>query len=133
MIVLPPDARRAVDQTVGPLVDQLKAMHDLFMQQQRPDDAAAVKAQIELLQKAAGLSDDQAARPERVNMVMYRGRLGETFQFTITASADFPVFGTGVYTDDTAINPTAIHTVLRRQAYLLFYLRSSSSSPSSSH
>jgi hypothetical protein len=114
VIVLPPDARRAVDQTVGPLIDQLKAMRELLMQQQRPDDAAAVKAQIDLLQKAAGLTDDAAPRPERVNMVTYRGRIGETFEFSVTGSADYPVFGTGIYTDDTAIESAAVHAGVLR-------------------
>jgi hypothetical protein len=111
---LPADARRAVDQSIGALIEQLQAMRELLMQQGRPDDAAAVRAQIELLQKAAGLNDDTARRAERVSMVAYRGRIGETFEFTVTGSADFPVYGTLIYADDTAIEAAAVHAGVLR-------------------
>jgi hypothetical protein len=93
---------------VRDLVQQLQAMQDRYMADLRPEDAANVRAQIRLLQRAAGLSEE-APRPDVVSMGAYRDRLGQTFMFTITGSADAPVWGSGIYTDDTPLEGAAVH------------------------
>jgi hypothetical protein len=47
-------------------------------------------------------------------MTTYRDRVGETFEFTITGSADLPVWGTNVYTDDTPLESAAVHAGVLR-------------------
>ena len=112
--VLPVDARRVVDQFTQQMIDQLQALAESYMSQQRPDDAALVRTQIQLLRKATGLADDPTARVEPVSMVGYRDRVGETFTFTVTASADKPVWGSGIYTDDTPLEGAAVHAGVLR-------------------
>jgi hypothetical protein len=110
---LPTAARQVVDQAVRDLIAQLEALQDRYMADLRPEDAANVRAQIKLLQRAAGLSED-APRPDVVNMGAYRDRLGQTFVFTITGSADAPVWGSGIYTDDTPLEGAAVHAGVLR-------------------
>jgi hypothetical protein len=115
--VLPTDARRLVDEYLQSLLQQLQNLADAYAANQRPDDAAALKAQIKLLQKAAGLGEDNMPSADRgvtVAMASYRDRVGETFVFTITGSADKPVWGTGVYTDDTSLEGAAVHAGVLR-------------------
>ncbi|HEX5069419.1 MAG TPA: LCCL domain-containing protein [Vicinamibacterales bacterium] len=110
---LPRDARMMVDQATQQLIDQLKQLHDAYMQRQRPEDAALVATQIDLLRQATGLPED-GVRPERVNLALYRDRTGETFEFTITGSADYPIWGTGIYTDESALETAAVHAGVLR-------------------
>jgi hypothetical protein len=110
---LPAAARQVVDQAVRDLIQQLQGMQDRYMADLRPEDAANIRAQIRLLQRAAGLSED-APRPDVVNMAAYRDRLGQTFMFTITGSADAPVWGSGIYTDDTPLEGAAVHAGVLR-------------------
>jgi hypothetical protein len=112
--VLPRDARRLVDQVAQQLIDQLQALQDMYLASQRPDDAAAVRAEIRLLRQATGLAEDAAPRADVVSMALYRGRVGQTFDFTITGSADQQVWGTNVYTDDTPLEGAAVHAGVLR-------------------
>jgi hypothetical protein len=114
--VLPRDARLLVDLSGGQLIRQLQELQARYLQDQRPDDAAAVLAEIKLLQKVTGLKDDPAARVEapKIYMNMYRDRVGQSFVFTITGSADETVWGTAVYTDDTALEGAAVHAGVLR-------------------
>jgi hypothetical protein len=113
--VLPRDAKLVVEQTTRQMLQQLQMLHDRYMFDQRADDAAAVRAQIKLLQKATGVTDDPSAadRP-KVVIANYRDRVGQTFVFTVTGSADEPVWGTGIYTDDTALEGAAVHAGVLR-------------------
>lgn len=114
--VLPRDARQLVDQSGAQLIRQLLDLHARYLDEQRPDDAAAVLAQVKLLQKVTGLKDDpfQQGAPPKIYMNMYRDRVGQTFVFTITGSADETVWGTGLYTDDTALEGAAVHAGVLR-------------------
>jgi hypothetical protein len=112
--VLPADARRVVDQLTQQMIDQLQQLQEMYMSLQRPDDAAAVRTQIQLLRKATGLPEDGSPRADAISMVAYRDRVGETFTFTVTGSADQPVWGTGIYTDDTPLESAAVHAGVLR-------------------
>ena len=102
-----------VDQATQQLIDQLKLLRDSYLQRQRPEDAALVSTQIDLLRQATGLPED-GVRPDRINMALYRDRVGETFEFTITGSADYPIWGTGIYTDESALETAAVHAGVLR-------------------
>jgi hypothetical protein len=112
--VLPVDARRLVDQTTQQLLDQLLQLQERYLADKRPEDAAAVRTQIQLLRQVTGLPEDPAGRADHVNMVQYRDRVGQSFVFTITGSADQPVWGSGVYTDDTRLEGAAVHAGVLR-------------------
>ena len=114
--ILPRDARMLVDQSGGQLIRQLQELQAAYLQNQRPDDAAAVLAQIKLLQKVTGIPEDPSMRVEtpKIYMNQYRDRVGQTFVFTVTGSADEVVWGSGVYTDDTALEGAAVHAGVLR-------------------
>jgi hypothetical protein len=111
--VLPDAARQLVDQATLDLIQRLEALQEGYMAQLRPDDAAAIRAQIKLLQRATGLAED-SPKPDKVDLSQYRDRVGQTFQFTITGSADRPVWGSMIYTDDTPIEGAAVHAGVLR-------------------
>lgn len=48
-----------------------------------------------------------AAAPS--NLVGYRNRVGQTFEFTVTGTASGAVWGTDVYTDDSTVARAAVH------------------------
>ena len=113
--VLPVDAQRLLDQLGRDLIQQLQTLQDMYTANRRPDDAAAVRAQIKLLQKATGITDEPATSAATiVNMATYRDRVGQTFVFTVTGSADQPVWGTDIYTDDTRLEGAAVHAGVLR-------------------
>jgi LCCL domain-containing protein len=134
-LVLPVDAQRLVDQFTQQqadvqrlaneaiarqrleLIQQLEGLVLFYAANQRPDDAEVVKRQIVLLQKAAGVTPEPQGPPERgdaVIMSAYRDRVGQSFTFTVTGSADRIVWGTGVYTDDTPLEGAAVHAGVLR-------------------
>jgi hypothetical protein len=42
-------------------------------------------------------------------LVTYRNRVGKTFYFQVTGSTTGPIWGTGVYTDDSRLSTAAVH------------------------
>jgi len=111
--VLPDAARQLVDQATTDLIQRLEALQESYMAQKRPDDAAAVRTQIRLLLRATGMADD-SPKPDKVDLSQYRDRVGQTFQFIVTGSADKPVWGSAIYTDDTPIESAAVHAGVLR-------------------
>jgi hypothetical protein len=105
---LPVNARKIVDESGRLLIDQLQTALDGYIAAGLSDDAKQVRTQITLLQQAMGLTED-APRADRVSMGNYRDRKGESFEFVIKGSADLPVWGSTVYTDDTPIESAAVH------------------------
>lgn len=114
--VLPRDARLLVDQSTQRLLQDLRLLEQQYQIDQRPDDAAAVRAQMKLLLQATGLVEDPSTQTPapKVYMSNYRDRIGQSFVFTVTGSADEPVWGTSVYTDDTALEGAAVHAGVLR-------------------
>ena len=43
------------------------------------------------------------------HLVSYRGRVGQTFQFTLTGTKSGSVWGTDIYTDDSTLACAAVH------------------------
>jgi len=111
--VLPDAARQLVDQATTDLIQRLEALQESYMAQKRPDDAAAVRTQIRLLLRATGMADD-SPKPDKVDLSQYRDRVGQMFQFIVTGSADKPVWGSAIYTDDTPIESAAVHAGVLR-------------------
>ncbi len=70
-----------------------------------------------------------------VNLVGYRNRVGQTFEFTVTGAASGAVWGTDVYTDDSSISRAAVHAGLvavgQTKTVVVTILSGQSSYPSS--
>jgi len=62
-----------------------------------------------LLFASTGSSPGDAVLPDPGNLVDYRGRNGETFQFLVRASTGGGAWGTDVYTDDSMLATAAVH------------------------
>lgn len=62
---------------------------------------------IDAPRAAASTSVSAIASP--VNLVGYRNRIGQTFEFTVTGASGGPVWGTDVYTDDSSVARAAVH------------------------
>lgn len=57
-----------------------------------------------------GGKDDAGAPPEApLNMMEFRGQTGAVYDFMVTANGAGAVWGSGVYTDDSAIATAAVH------------------------
>lgn len=62
---------------------------------------------IDAPRTAAGATASAIAAP--ANLVGYRNRVGQTFEFTITGASGGVVWGTDVYTDDSSVTRAAVH------------------------
>jgi hypothetical protein len=127
---LPPlsaDAQRLVDQwkqDQASIIDQLRFLQLTYRDAGQAEDAAAIAAQIRLLQqRPAALAGGATAelvneglptRDEPVIMSLFRNRAGETLSFAIRGRDDQPVWGTATYTDDSALETAAVHAGLLR-------------------
>jgi hypothetical protein len=64
---------------------------------------------IEGLSKANQSLLPDSAFPDPGNLMEYRGQTGQTFLFQVTGSSQGSVWGTDVYTDDSALATAAVH------------------------
>ncbi|WP_068296162.1 LCCL domain-containing protein [Pararhodobacter sp. CCB-MM2] len=60
-------------------------------------------------QQTAPATTGGGAMPAPANLTSYRDRVGQTFTFTVTGTDRGSVWGTGVYTDDSAVAAAAVH------------------------
>lgn len=127
---LPPlseEAQRLVDQlkqTQSSIVEQLRFLQATYRDAGRAEDAAAIAAQVRVLQQrvpaAAGVAtadlvnEGLPARDTPITMSMFRGQTGQTLSFAIRGRDDQPVWGTTTYTDDSALETAAVHAGLLR-------------------
>jgi hypothetical protein len=119
---LSPDAQRLVDQWKldhASIIEQLRALQLAYRDAGRAEDAAAIAANIRALQQrippvsptltADLVSDGLPGRDEPVRMALFRDRVGDTLSFSIRGRDDQPVWGTMIYTDDSALETAAVH------------------------
>ena len=127
---LPPlseEAQRLIDQlkqTQGSIVEQLRFLQATYRDAGRAEDAAAIAAQVRVLQQRAPIVTGTATadlvneglptRDAPVTMSMFRGQTGEPLSFAIRGRDDQPVWGTTTYTDDSALETAAVHAGLLR-------------------
>ena len=124
---LSPDAQRLVDQWKQDhtsIIEQLRALQLAYRDAGRAEDAAAIAANVRALQQrvppvsstltADLVNDGLPGRDEPIRMPLYRDRVGETLSFSIRGRDDQPVWGTTVYTDDSALETAAVHAGLLR-------------------
>jgi hypothetical protein len=115
------DLRRGIEAVLAAprqsLIQQLESLQAAYATAGRAEDAVAVRAHIRILQQEAGEAVTATQAPltrERISMTSYRDRVGQSFTFEVTGSADLPVYGTGIYTDDSPIEGAAVHAGVLR-------------------
>jgi len=124
---LSPDAQRLVDQWKqdhAAIIEQLRALQLAYRDAGRAEDAAAIAANVRALQQrippvspaltADLVSDGLPGRDEPVRLALFRDRVGETLSFSVRGRDDQPVWGTTVYTDDSALETAAVHAGILR-------------------
>lgn len=124
---LSPDAQRLVDQWKldhASIIEQLRALQLAYRDAGRAEDAAAIAANVRALQQrippvsptltAELVNDGLPGRDEPVRMALFRDRVGETLSFSVRGRDDQPVWGTTVYTDDSALETAAVHAGMLR-------------------
>jgi hypothetical protein len=129
---LPPlseEAQRLVDQlkqNFASTIEQLRFLQLTYRDSGRAEDAAAIAAQVRLVQQFARLSmvsgtatvdlvnEGLPVRDTPITMSMFRAQAGQTLSFAIRGRDDLPVWGTTTYTDDSPLEAAAVHAGLLR-------------------
>jgi hypothetical protein len=127
---LPPlseDAQRLVDQlkqTQASIIEQLRFLQATYRDAGRAEDAAAIAAQVRVLQQrvpavmgaatADLVNEGIPPRDAPFTMSLFRGQAGQTLSFAIRGRDDLPVWGTTTYTDDSPLESAAVHAGLLR-------------------
>jgi len=90
------------------LIGRLQTLRDLYTREGRADNARAVSVALRALQRTNRPTSSQI-RPDPGTLTAYRGRVGETFVFAVTGSTEGSIWGSDVYTDDSALAVAAVH------------------------
>ena len=90
------------------VVGRLQTLRDLYSREGRIDDARSVSVALRALERT-NRSGSSQVRPDPGTLTAYRGRVGETFVFAVTGSTEGMVWGSDVYTDDSALAVAAVH------------------------
>jgi hypothetical protein len=104
------DTRTELHLRRAELIETLAELRDALARRGKPGDADAVGTLIAEMETAP-IGDVQ---PAPNNMEAYRGRLGESFLFSVTGSATGPLWGTDVYTTDSSPAKAAVHAGVLR-------------------
>ena len=129
-VALPPlseDAQRLLDQwkqTQAGIVEQLRYLQLTYRDTGHAEDAAAIAAQIRVLQQRTTtlpavatvdlVNEGLPTRDQPITMSSFRPQAGQTLSFGIRGRDDQPVWGTTTYTDDSALETAAVHAGLLR-------------------
>src|SRR5436190_617904 len=127
---LPPlseDAQRLIDQlkqTQASIVEQLRFLQLTYRDAGRAEDAAAIAAQVRVLQGRTAsviggatpdlVNEGLPTRDEPIVMSSFRAQAGQSLSFAIRGRDDQSVWGTRTYTDDSALETAAVHAGLLR-------------------
>jgi beta-lactamase regulating signal transducer with metallopeptidase domain len=121
------EARRQAEQKIAELRQQamarLKELQDQYARNGQLDEAVAIRDRIRQMQGNNATGATTAAAPRtrsshiRVegdpgDLVGYRGKVGQHFYFDIVGSTSGTIWGSGVYTDDSALATAAVHAGL---------------------
>lgn len=107
-------ARRKYEQQLSQATDvvvkQLEALQKKYVDSGKLEDALAVRGHIQMLQ--ARVAQAQAVAQAGPNLAAYRGQVGKTFTFEVVGSINGPLWGSGIYTDDSSPAVAAVHAGL---------------------
>ena len=104
------DSRTELHLRRAELIETLAELQGALAHRGNPGDADAV-GQLIVQMETAPIGDVQ---PAPNNMEAYRGRLGESFLFSVTGSVTGPLWGTDVYTTDSSPAKAAVHAGVLR-------------------
>jgi hypothetical protein len=97
-------AAEQINQRRQGLLAALQDLQDTLTKEGKKTEADAVRDQIERIK-----GEMVAAKPDPGNMEAYRDKVGKSFFFEVTGSADGTIYGTDVYTSDSALAKAAVH------------------------
>jgi hypothetical protein len=103
-------ARRELMVRRAELIEELDEMREALARSGQTGRADAVARIMQELQAEA----DGNVQPAPTNLEAYRDRIGESFLFSVTASTAGPLWGTDVYTTDSAPAKAVVHAGLLR-------------------
>lgn len=129
---LPPDAREVIQSYAAQqeqarrqyevqlqkarqeLIAHLQTFQDKYTKAGKLDEAVAIRDRIRQLQRGGtgiGMSPRTGAvvQPAPADLTQFRDRVGQSFLFDVTGSADGIVWGSDVYTDDSSLAAAAVH------------------------
>jgi hypothetical protein len=122
------EAQRHLDQwkqMQAQTVDQMRSLQLFYRESGRAEEAAAVAAHIRVVQGRSQMAASTATvelvneglpvSGEPIRMSSFRNREGQILSFAIRGRDDQLVWGTGTYTDDSAIETAAVHTGMLRK------------------
>lgn len=90
------------------LIEELTKLQDAYSKPGTLDEAVAIRDRIRQL-KAGGPEAIVDALPDPGMLHQFRGHVGRVFHFRVTGNTARTVWGTGVYTDDSALATAAVH------------------------
>ena len=97
-------ARHKVEGLFEKLSAELKPLQVAYAKEGQLDEALAIRDQIKQLRTQAG-----GAEPDPGNLVGYHSQVGKSFLFDVTGQTDGAIWGTDVYTSDSALAVAAVH------------------------
>jgi beta-lactamase regulating signal transducer with metallopeptidase domain len=101
------DADQRIEESRHEALKRLNALKAQYLSAGQLDEAAVVGNCIRQLEASAPRPTRLQPAPE--NMTAYRGRVGQKFLMDLVGTTEGPVWGTDVYTDDSALASAAVH------------------------
>jgi hypothetical protein len=86
------------------LIERLKQLQDTYTRAGKLEEAVAIRDTIKRMKQGA-----LDIKPDPGTLGAYRTQIGKTFVFEVTGRTDATIWGTGVYTDDSALATVAVH------------------------
>lgn len=106
-------ARKEVVERQEKTIEKLAELQEGYTKEAKKDEAAAVGRAIQLLKdENAVLSVAGTVQADPGDLTGFRDKVGKSFYFRVTGTTDGEVWGTGVYTDDSALAAAAVHAGL---------------------
>lgn len=112
------EARREIEMALAKqreqLIKQLRDLQDRYTKAGQLDEAVAIRDRVRQLE-GGGMGTGGVtftsirAMPDPGNATGYRDRVGQSFLFDVTSGTSGSIWGTDIYTDDTAIATAAVH------------------------
>jgi hypothetical protein len=98
------EAQRKIRKLTLPLIASLKKSQDDYTREAKLDEAVAIRNWVRHLQQLAG-----NVIPNPGTLQNYNSQFGDEFNFLVTGSTNGAIWGTDVYTTDSALSAVAVH------------------------